>query len=60
MTSDSSGRDERAFPLEVDEVLSLGRGTRFQSGEEVEVRRSLKEVCASFNALYHACRRLGA
>lgn len=44
--------------MEVNEVLSLGSGTRFQSGEEVEVRRSLKEACASFNALYHACRRL--
>ncbi len=58
ITSDSSGRDERPFPLEANEVFSLGRGTRFQSGEEVEVRRCLKEVCASFSALYHACRRL--
>ena len=59
ITSESSGRDERPFPLEVNEVLSLGSWTRFQSGDEEEVRRFLKEVCASLSALCHACRRLG-
>jgi hypothetical protein len=58
MTSDSSGIDERAFPFEFKDVLSLGSGTRFHSGEEDEVRRRLKEDCASLSALYQACRRL--
>jgi hypothetical protein len=58
MTSDNSGMEERAFPFEFKEAVSLGSGIRFHSGEEDEVRRRLKEDCASFNALYQACRRL--
>ena len=58
MTLESSGTDERPFPFEFKEVLSLGTGTRFHSGDEEEVRKRLKEDCASLSALYHACLRL--